>query len=89
MFGAGCFRGTESFFSEVPGIADAVVGPAEVGQITHDPAKVNFSRLLDDFFANPDPTRLNRQGPDYGSQYYQRYFEKNGLPSCHVNLPES
>lgn len=111
-------------------------GHAEVVQLSYDPGKVNYDRLLDVFFANHDPTTLNRQGPDYGSQYrsvvfahsvdqerqarmkvealtkagrfkkpivtaiepfrnfypaedyHQRYFEKNGLPSCHVNFPE-
>ena len=155
-FGAGCFWGVESFFREVPGVVDAVVGyagghtpnptyrqvctdttgHAEVVQVTYDPAKVSYDRLLDVFFANHDPTTLNRQGPDVGTQYrsaifvqnaeqeaaarekinalaksgrfkrpivttiepsknftraeeyHQRYFEKNGLPSCHVRMPE-
>ena len=156
-FGAGCFWGVESFFREVPGVADAVCGytggksdnptykqvctgttsHAEVVQVTYDPAKVDFDRLLDVFFMNHDPTTLNRQGPDVGTQYrsvvfahspdqemaarlkmealtkagrfkrpivttiepfrnffraeeyHQRYFEKNGLPSCHVKYSES
>ena len=155
-FGAGCFWGVESFFREVPGVTDAIVGyaggdytdptyrdvctgttgHAEVVQVTYDPAKVSYDRLLDVFFANHDPTTLNRQGPDVGAQYrsvvfahtpqqeaaarakkealnasgrfrrpivtevepatkfyaaeeyHQRYFEKNGLPSCHVRMPE-
>lgn len=153
-FGAGCFWGVESFFRQVPGVADAAVGyagghvqnptykqvcsdrtgHAEVVEVTFDPAKVSYDTLLDVFFANHDPTTLNRQGPDVGTQYrsviffhspeqeraakakkdtleksgrlrrsivttiepapafwraeeyHQRYFEKNGLPSCHVNL---
>ena len=111
-------------------------GHAEVVQVTFDPGKVSYERLLDVFFANHDPTTMNRQGPDVGSQYrsvifahtpaqeaqahanktalnasgrfkrpivtaiepfrnfyraeeyHQRYFEKNGLPSCHVRMPE-
>jgi len=111
-------------------------GHAEVVQVTYDPAKVSYDRLLDVYFANHDPTTMNRQGPDVGSQYrsvifvetpeqeskakqkierltqakrykrpivtsvepfrnfyraeeyHQRYFEKNGLPSCHVRMPE-
>jgi len=81
-FGAGGFWGLVLFFREVLGVAEIV-------RASHDPAKVNFSRLLNVFLANHDPTRLNRQGLNYGSQHHQRYFEKNGLPSCHVNLPES
>ena len=109
-------------------------GHAEVVEVTYDPAKVSYSNLLDVFFDNHDPTTINRQGPDVGTQYrsaiffhspeqehtakvkkealdksgrfkrpivttigpaaafwraeeyHQRYFEKNGLPSCHVNL---
>jgi peptide-methionine (S)-S-oxide reductase len=107
-------------------------GHAEVVEVTFDPAKVSFEKLVDVFFQNHNPTTLNRQGPDEGTQYrsvifthseaqeaiarakkvaydksgkfnkpivttiepapnfwraedyHQRYFEKNGLPSCHV-----
>ncbi len=111
-------------------------GHAEVVEVTYDPAKVSYDQLLDIYFANHDPTTLNRQGPDVGHQYrsvifaldaeqereakskitqltqkhrfrrpivtaveafrnfyraeeyHQGYFEKNGLPSCHVRMPE-
>jgi len=153
-FGAGCFWGVESFFRQVPGVADAVcgyaggrlanptykqvchdeTGHAEVVEVTFDPAKLSYGTLVDVFFANHDPTTLNRQGPDVGTQYrsvifthspeqeriarektaalsgkfkrpivttiepappfwraedyHQRYFEKNGLPSCHVSFAD-
>jgi len=44
-------------------------GHAEGVEVTYDPAKVSFAELLDVFWSSHDPTTLNRQGPDVGSQY--------------------
>jgi peptide-methionine (S)-S-oxide reductase len=40
-------------------------GHAEVVQVTYDPQKVAYEKLLDAFWTMHDPTQLNRQGPDY------------------------
>jgi len=110
-------------------------GHAEAVTITYDPAKISYQQLLDVFWSIHDPTTLNRQGPDAGTQYrsaifyhnqeqqaaakaskrklqqsgrfdkpivteitpasrfyraeeyHQHYFEKHGLPSCHLPNP--
>ncbi|GHA67042.1 peptide-methionine (S)-S-oxide reductase MsrA [Pontibacter akesuensis] len=49
-------------------------GHAEVVQVVYDPAKLNYDQLLQVFWRAHDPTQLNRQGTDVGSQYRSVIF---------------
>ena len=60
-------------------------GHAEVVQLTFDPGRVSYETLLDTFFVLHDPTQVNRQGPDWGSQYRSVVFAENEHQAAQAN----
>jgi peptide-methionine (S)-S-oxide reductase len=55
-------------------VCSGTTGHAECAEIVFDPAKVGFAQLLDTFWHAHDPTSLNRQGADVGTQYRSAVF---------------
>lgn len=92
-FAEGCFWHTEIVFQSLEGVRDAVSGyaggennnpdyenighHAESVNVYYDPSKISFETLVKAFFASHDPTQLNRQGNDVGTQYRSIAFYRN------------
>ena len=55
-------------------VCSGTTGHAEVTQIRYDPSVISFDELLEAFFISHDPTQLNRQGNDVGTQYRSVVF---------------
>ncbi len=55
-------------------VCSGTTGHAEVAQIAYDPSKVTYDELLEVFWQTHDPTTLNRQGADVGTQYRSAVF---------------
>jgi peptide-methionine (S)-S-oxide reductase len=71
------YTGGKTTNPDYKSVCTGTTGHAEVARIVFDPSKVTFDEILEVFWQTHDPTTLNRQGADVGSQYRSAIFYIN------------
>jgi peptide-methionine (S)-S-oxide reductase len=68
-------------------VTSGLTGHAEVVQVTFDPSVISLPKILEIFWKTHDPTTLNRQGADIGTQYRSVvFYHSEGQKNLHVHL---
>jgi peptide-methionine (S)-S-oxide reductase len=68
------YAGGSDLHPDYEKVETGTTGHAETVQVYYDPARISFATLVEAFFASVDPTQLNRQGNDVGTQYRSIIF---------------